>query len=69
MIKGSKELMVVLRRKNLGIKDDPQFSPYMPSYRYIVFYEYGHPTELGSTMCRRKSNVEAWILERKKEAV
>ena len=69
MLKGSKETMKVLRRENRGIKDDPQFSGYLPSYKYIVFYDYGHPTELGSTMCVRKSDMESWLEEKKKEAV
>jgi len=68
MLKGSKETMKVLRRENRGIKDDPQFSGYMVSYKYIVFYDYGHPTELGYTTCRKKSEMEAWLAEKKKEA-
>lgn len=61
MLKGSKELMVPLRREDRGIKDDPQFSPYMPSYRYIVFFDYGHPTELGSNTFTTKRAAERWI--------
>lgn len=38
-----KPLLVPLRRKNLGIKDDPQYSPYFPSEKYGVFEDYNHP--------------------------
>ena len=61
MLKGTKELMVPLRRENRGIKDDPQFSPYYPSERYIVFQDYGHPDSLGSNGFRTKREAVAWI--------
>lgn len=57
----SKECLVVLRRENREQKDDAQYSPYMPSYRYIVFYDYGHPTQLASTPFRTKREAEAWL--------
>lgn len=61
MKKGTKTLMVPLRRVNRGIKTDPQYSPYMPSYRYIVFLDYGHPTELWSNTFRTKREAVDWI--------
>jgi len=61
MKKGSKPLMVPLRREDRGIKDDAQFSPYMPSYRYIVFHDYGHPNQLGGETFRTKAEAVAWI--------
>lgn len=38
-----KPLLVPLRRANLGIKDDAQYSPYYPSEKYVVFEDYNHP--------------------------
>ena len=52
MKKGTKPLMIPLRREDRGIKDDPQFSPYLPGERYIVFHDYGHPDELGEFEAR-----------------
>lgn len=49
-----KPLLTPLPRENRGIKDDPQFSPYYPSMKYCVFYDYGHPTELGCNTFRTK---------------
>lgn len=66
MDKGTKQLMAPLRREDRGIKDDPQFSPYMPSYRYIVFHDYGHPTHLGYNMFRTKWAAESWIENQKR---
>ena len=57
-----KPLMQALRRENRGIKDDPQFSPYLTGDKYIVFYEYGHPDHLGSKTFRTKGQAEEWIL-------
>jgi len=61
MTKGSKPLLVLLRREDRGINDDPQFSSYYPSYRWVVFHDYGHSTELGSNIFRTKSQAEVWI--------
>ena len=63
-----KELMVPLRRENRGIKDDPQYSPYFPSQRYIVFYDYGHPDHFGSKTFRTKEAAQDWIKEQPAEA-
>jgi hypothetical protein len=56
-----KQLMVPLRRENRGIKNDPQFSPYMPSHKFVVFHDYGHPTHLGAFTSRTKREAETWI--------
>ena len=65
MLKGTKELMVPLRRENRGIKTDAQYSPYFPSEKYIVFQDYGHPESLGSNGFRTKREAEAWIVAEK----
>lgn len=59
-MKLDKPLMVPLRRENRGIKDDPQFSPYLTGDKYIVFFEYGHPDHLGSKTFRTKGAAEAF---------
>src|SRR3990172_2009716 len=64
MLSGTKELLVPLKRENKDIKDDPQFSPYFPSQKFCVFYEYGHPTELGCDTFRTKKEAYAAILEK-----
>lgn len=61
MAKLSKELMKPLRRENRGIKDDPQFSPYLPGDRYIVFHDYGQPDHLGSRTFRTKQAAQDWV--------
>lgn len=61
MKNGTKPLMTPLRRVDKGIKDDPQFSPYFPSHRYIVFQDYGHPTELAANTFRTKAEALAWV--------
>ena len=61
MKKGTKPLMVPLRREDRGVKDDPQFSPYLPGERYIVFHDYGHPDELGDRGFRTKREAWAWV--------
>ena len=66
MLKGTKELLTPLRRENRGIKTDPQFSPYLMGERYIVFFDYGHPTDLGDRGFRTKQDAVAWIESRKR---
>lgn len=61
MKKGTKPLMVALRREDRGIKEDPQFSPYLRGERYIVFFDYNHPKDLGNRGFRTKREAEAWI--------
>jgi hypothetical protein len=56
--------MVPLKRENRGILDDAQYSPYLTSYRYIVFYDYGHPTHLGSASFRTKREAQEWITKK-----
>lgn len=60
-MKPNKPLMAPLRRENRGVKDDPQFSPYLTGDKYIVFYDYGHPDHLASNTFRTKKDAEAWI--------
>jgi hypothetical protein len=59
-----KLLLTPLKRENKGIKDDPQFSPYYPSQKYIVFYNYGHPIHLGSKTFTTKKAAQQWINEK-----
>lgn len=60
-----KPLMTALRRENRGIKDDPQYSPYLTGDRYIVFHDYGRPDHLGSRTFRTKAAAESWIQSQK----
>lgn len=62
MTKGQKPLLQVLRREDRGIKDDPQYSPYMPSHRYIVFHDYGHPDgHIAGDSFRTKAEAQAFV--------
>lgn len=61
-----KPLLVPLRRKNLGIKDDAQYSPYLTGDKYVVFEDYGHPDGhlLGHTF-RTKGAAQAFCDSKK----
>jgi hypothetical protein len=61
-----KPLLTPLKRENKGIKDDPQFSPYFPTHKFIVFHDYGHPTHLGSKTFTTKKAAQEWIDEKGK---
>ena len=62
MLKGTKELMVPLKREHRGINDDPQYSSYYPSEKYVVFQDYGHPDgHLASRGFLTKRGAVAWI--------
>lgn len=54
-----------LRRKDLGIKHDALFSPYMPSYRYLVYFHQGIGHQSSETF-RTKTDAESWIRENRK---
>jgi len=60
----NKPLLTPLKREDKGIKDDPQYSPYFPSMKYIVFHDYGHPTHLGNVTFTTKTSAQKWIDER-----
>lgn len=62
-MKLDKPLLTPLRRENRGIKDDPQYSPYLPGSKYIVFHDYGHPDHLASNTFRTKREAFEWIID------
>lgn len=59
--KGRKPVGVVLRRVNLGIKTDAQYSPYYPSHRFIIYSDYGHPTHLATDTFRTRPEADAHL--------
>ena len=61
----TKQLLTVLRREDRGVKNDAQYSPYFPSHRFIVYVDYGHPTELGAHTFRTKGEAEQFIKTRR----
>jgi hypothetical protein len=65
-----KPLLVPLRRSpEVGVTDDPQYSPYFPSEKYVVFSDYNHPEgHLASRGFRTKREAEAFCDVKKCEA-
>ena len=53
-----KSLNTPLKREDKGVKDDPQYSPYYPSKKWVVFFDYGHPSCLGSDVFRTKKEAQ-----------